>query len=530
MKNRPSLFWLTLAVSLAVPVAAVQVWFSSAPSGNVGNGASYYVEATAYAGSWWEWNDLWLYKNGSYVAGNGGSGYFSAGTWQSDGGPQTIEYFAEAWDWGIGENAVDWRYVTVDPPANQAPFGVRDYYQNSVPRGANLYSDGWAADYEMGAPIARVDVLIDGSDVGDAALGNSRPDVANAYGRSDFTYSGWYFYYNTAGLGAGSHSIEFRAWDNQGASATFGYATFTVTNASPSITLLSPAAQTVNLGTTLTLSSRATDPDGNITNHNLDIQKPDGSWNWQGGFANGEPYNGGPVGSAADSTRTANFAFNQLGTWYVRSWVNDASGNSLHSATVAIVVADLAAPSAPTGLNATGVSYDSFTLNWAAATDNVGVTRYEVMRDSIQHGYTTGLNMGFGGLTANTTYAMKVRAGDAAGNWSGWSTLNVTTATILTAPTNLAVASKGSAFMTLSWTAGNIGGGAPGYRVYRDGVLIATVATTYFSDWGLSPETTYAYSVKTLNGSNQESAAATLPSSQTKTLAATLSVFTPLAQ
>jgi chitodextrinase len=295
------------------------------------------------------------------------------------------------------------------------------------------------------------------------------------------------------------------------------------------LTLLSPSAQTVNLGTTLVLSSRATDADANITHHHLDIQRPDGVWNWQGGFASGEPYIGGPVGSAADSTRTANFTFNQLGTWYVRSWVNDASGNSLHSATVAIVVADLAAPSSPAGLNATGLTPTAFTFNWSAATDNVGVTRYEVMRDTLPHGYTTGLSMGISGLTSGTTYAMKVRAGDAAGNWSGWSTLNVTTANVLTAPTNLAVASKGSAFITLSWTAASIGGGTPSYRVYRDGALIATVTATHFSDWGLSAGTAYSYTVRTLNGAGQESAAATIPTTETTTSAATVQVFTPLA-
>ncbi len=418
-----------IALLAAVPMSAVSVWFSSAPN-SADHGAGYYVEARTYITSWWEGGDLWLYKNSNYVSGNGGAGTISAGTWQTDNGPQSIEYFAEAWDWGIGENAMGWHYVYINPPANQPPMGICDYSQSSVPLGANLQGNGWAADNEMGAPITRVDILVDGVDVGDASLGGYRPDVASFYGRSEFTNSGWSFSWSTGGLPAGTHSLEFRAWDNQGASSTFGYRTFTVTNYSPSITLLSPSAQTVNLGTTLSLSSRATDPDGNITHHHLDIQRPDGAWNWQGAFANGEPYNGGPVGSAADSTRTANFTFNQLGTWYVRSWVNDANGNSLHSATVAIVVTDQSAPSTPTDLSSSSVTPISFTLSWSASSDNVGVTAYQVFRDTTNLGETASLSMSVTGLTGATTYGMKVRARDAASNWSGWSgVLNVTTAT-----------------------------------------------------------------------------------------------------
>jgi len=108
-------------------------------------------------------------------------------------------------------------------------------------------------------------------------------------------------------------------------------------NQPPAVTLLSPGGQTVTAGVTLTISSHATDPDGNITGHNLDIQRPAGDWNFQGGFATGEPFQGGPVGSAADSTRSASFTFTDVGTYYVRSAADDGSG-WVHSATVTITV------------------------------------------------------------------------------------------------------------------------------------------------------------------------------------------------
>jgi hypothetical protein len=108
-------------------------------------------------------------------------------------------------------------------------------------------------------------------------------------------------------------------------------------NQPPTVTLNSPAAQTITAGTTLTISTTATDADGNLTNHNVDILRPAGDWNFQGGFASGEPFQGGPVGSAANSTRTANFTFSDVGTYTIRAAANDGSG-WVHSSSVTITV------------------------------------------------------------------------------------------------------------------------------------------------------------------------------------------------
>jgi hypothetical protein len=108
-------------------------------------------------------------------------------------------------------------------------------------------------------------------------------------------------------------------------------------NQAPSVALTAPGNQSVTQGTTLTLSSRATDADGNLTNHNLDIQRPAGDWNFQGGFSAGEPFQGGPVGSTADSTRTASFTFSDVGVYTIRAAANDGSG-WVHSGSVSITV------------------------------------------------------------------------------------------------------------------------------------------------------------------------------------------------
>ncbi|WP_051941238.1 glycoside hydrolase family 48 protein [Phaeacidiphilus oryzae] len=79
---------------------------------------------------------------------------------------------------------------------------------------------------------------------------------------------------------------------------------------------------------------------------------------------------------------------------------------------------DTTPPSAPTGLTATAVTASSVSLSWQAATDNVGVAGYQVLRGGTQVGSTTSLSYTDTGLTASTKYTYTVTASDAAGNVS----------------------------------------------------------------------------------------------------------------
>ena len=81
----------------------------------------------------------------------------------------------------------------------------------TVAKGATLYVRGWAADTASGAPVQSVTVLVDGSSAGTATLGSARPDVAQAFNRSDYTNSGWNFQMSTAALSVGQHSVTATA-------------------------------------------------------------------------------------------------------------------------------------------------------------------------------------------------------------------------------------------------------------------------------------------------------------------------------
>ncbi len=92
--------------------------------------------------------------------------------------------------------------------------------------------------------------------------------------------------------------------------------------------------------------------------------------------------------------------------------------------------ADAQAPTAPANPAAANITTTSFTLSWAASTDNVGVTGYDIYRNGIKINTAnmTGTSYSVTGCVPNTAYAMTVKAKDAAGNQSvASSTLNVTT-------------------------------------------------------------------------------------------------------
>ncbi|CAM1358076.1 exported hypothetical protein [Tenacibaculum litopenaei] len=90
--------------------------------------------------------------------------------------------------------------------------------------------------------------------------------------------------------------------------------------------------------------------------------------------------------------------------------------------------ADTQAPTAPASLAASSVAQTSLSLAWTAATDNVGVTGYDVYRGATKIASVTTTNYNVTGLTANTAYSFSVKAKDAAGNESAASNVvNVTT-------------------------------------------------------------------------------------------------------
>lgn len=92
---------------------------------------------------------------------------------------------------------------------------------------------------------------------------------------------------------------------------------------------------------------------------------------------------------------------------------------------------DTQSPSAPTNLASDSITSSSFTLSWTAATDNIGVTGYDVYCDGILATSVADTSASISNLLNSTTYSVTVKAKDAANNVSAASSaLNVTTSPI----------------------------------------------------------------------------------------------------
>jgi chitodextrinase len=126
--------------------------------------------------------------------------------------------------------------------------------------------------------------------------------------------------------------------------------------------------------------------------------------------------------SVTGLTAGTSYAFNVL--------AKDAVGNTTSSNVVNVTTTtpDTTAPSVVV-LSASGTTSTSTNLAWTAATDNVGVTGYEVYQGATLRATVTTLTYSVTGLTASTAYTFSVKAKDAAGNASTSNTVSVTTLT-----------------------------------------------------------------------------------------------------
>ncbi len=82
---------------------------------------------------------------------------------------------------------------------------------------------------------------------------------------------------------------------------------------------------------------------------------------------------------------------------------------------------DKTPPSAPSNLNATTVTSSQVNLQWTVSKDNVAVKLYEVYRNGKLLATSTSNSFGDATVAAGKTYTYKVRAKDAAGNYSAFS-------------------------------------------------------------------------------------------------------------
>ncbi|MFJ5777021.1 discoidin domain-containing protein [Streptomyces sp. NPDC093094] len=173
---------------------------------------------------------------------------------------------------------------------------------------------------------------------------------------------------------------------------------------------------------------------------------------------------------------------------------------------------DTQAPTAPANLAHTEPGTGQIRLTWTAASDNTGVTAYDIYANgdlltSVAGDVTTFTD----NRPASQTVSYRVRARDAAGNQSGDS--NTVTRVgdagdtqAPTAPANLGYTEPGSGQIRLTWTASTDNVGVSGYDIYANNVLRDSVAgnVTTFTD--TQPATsTVTYRVRARDAAGNQS-------------------------
>ena len=182
------------------------------------------------------------------------------------------------------------------------------------------------------------------------------------------------------------------------------------------------------------------------------------------------------------------------------------------------------APTVPGKASGVSNSTSSIDLTWTASTDNVSTALdYHVFRDGVDiatvpSASTTTVSYTDTGLDGGSQHTYRITAVDAATNASGQSpdsdpitvqTPDLTPPTVPGAPTATA---NGKTKVDLVWPATT--DDRPGqitYRIYRDGSQVGSVTsgsntTVSFTDTGLSPATSYTYTVDAVDVSNNPSA------------------------
>ncbi|WP_299016586.1 endonuclease [uncultured Polaribacter sp.] len=156
---------------------------------------------------------------------------------------------------------------------------------------------------------------------------------------------------------------------------------------------------------------------------------------------------------------------------------------------------DNEAPTVPTNVVISNISFTSFDVSWTASTDNEAVTGYDVFVNGTLTQQITTNNTTITNLEPNTNYAITILAKDLVNNKSALSTavngrtLEDTVAP--SAPTNVVSSNISDTAFTISWTAATDNNEVASYDVYLNNQLDQNVTELTALISGLAATTTY---------------------------------------
>ncbi|HYE24948.1 MAG TPA: CARDB domain-containing protein [Clostridia bacterium] len=290
--------------------------------------------------------------------------------------------------------------------SQSAPFGYLESAADSrgntaIPNGATLIVSGWAVDNQDAAPVAGVQILIDGKLVGNATLGSDRPDIAAAYGDS-FLKAGWTAAIVLKNLANGTHTVSAVATNSLAlSSALTGVQSITVTWPDLSAGQVSVAGTPV-AGGKITVAE---------TTSNVGSQTS-ATWSLTRFYLNTTPTRGGsqigsrmvaalPAGAASGPvTTTATLPAGVAGQYYVVACANDTSSvpdsnpanNCAATAAITVGGPDLSEAVVAPGTAAAGatIQISDTVKNEGAGSASYSITRFYLNKTATKGGTVLG--------------------------------------------------------------------------------------------------------------------------------------------
>jgi len=360
----------------------------------------------------------------------------------------------------------------------------------------------WSESTDTGYGVASYEII----------QNNNPTPIANILHNGNPTYS-----YDVNGLSPSTtYNFEVRAVDKDGNRSADNIPASATTNPTPDST---PPSSVQSL-TATPLSAKRIELEWGKATDNIGVDHYEI-------YQDGSPT---PIASVPDGGATT-FRYSVLGlnplTLYtfevkaVDAIGNKSASNATASATT-LALTDPTVPSSVYDLTAQAVSTSRVKLTWSAATDNIGVTEYQILQNGslksvIKDNGAPTFSYYAGGLNPFTTYTFEIVAVDKEGNLStGNNQVSVSTLaadnTAPTVPSGLTVSYNGSNRVSLAWQASSDNVGVNKYKIYRSEnggayKLVGTSTVASFTNAGLRSSTPYSFKVSAVDAAGNESAA-----------------------
>ncbi|WP_431088715.1 stalk domain-containing protein [Paenibacillus sp. 8b26] len=177
---------------------------------------------------------------------------------------------------------------------------------------------------------------------------------------------------------------------------------------------------------------------------------------------------------------------------------NESQGTSVQAKTASVVPVDKTPPGEVSGLTATNVGYNAFTVNYILPKD-ADLSQAIIYLNDREVQRTLGTSYTFSGLIASTNYTVTVKTVDKSGNVSGGVSIPVTTPTVsvdtssVPDVTGATVTSVGNQSISISWTRPS---GISTVSLYLDGQLITDSSGTTYTFTNLTAARSYGITIK----------------------------------